>query len=83
MRGDCIDNFGGAEILLTRTINAGLEKEQMDLLLLGKVSTFIWRGGATRSQKKRAHERTKVRCKYTHEGNIFIFEIACFCNIDG
>ena len=55
MRGDYIDNFGEGEVVLTRTINAGLDKEQMDLLLLGKVSTFIRRVGITRSQKKRAH----------------------------
>ena len=73
MRGDYIDNFGGTEVLLTRTINAGLEKEMMDLLLLGKVSTFIRRGGTTGSQKKRVHERMKVRCKYTHEGKIHGF----------
>ena len=69
--GECIDRFGRGDILLTRTINAGLDKEQLDLLLLGKVSTFIRRGNTTRSTKKRAHERTKVRCNYTHEGKIF------------
>ena len=55
MRGDYIDNIGEGEVVLTRTINAGLDKQQMDMLLLGKVSTFIRRVGMTRNQKKRAH----------------------------
>ena len=46
LRGDCIDNFGGGEVLLTRTINGGLDKEHViyGLGTLLRVEMQIWLG---------------------------------------
>ena len=47
-------------------MNASMEKTQLDLLILDKLSL----DAITLKSKKRAQtERKRLRCNYTHEGN--------------
>ena len=55
-----------ASINMRRVLNASLEKSQLDLLILGKVSTVIMRDTTTVSRRRKAQTaRTTTRCSYT------------------
>ena len=68
--GSCIESFDVKSINMMRVLNASLDKSQLDLLILGKVSTVIMRDTTTVSSRRKAQTaRSRTRCAYTHEGN--------------
>ena len=67
--GICTDTFQEGDIEMIRAVNASMEKTQLDLLILGKISTVISLDATTLRLKKAAQtERKRPRCNYTHEG---------------
>ena len=50
-----------------RAIAKSLDKEALDLMIKGKVSTVIECGEETACKCKRQKFRKRVRCRYTHE----------------
>ena len=67
--GICADTFQEGDIEMIRAVNASMEKTQLDLLILGKISTVISLDATTLRSKKAAQtERKRPRCNYTHEG---------------
>ena len=66
--GICADTFQG-DIEMIRAVNASMEKTQLGLLILGKISTVISLDATTLRSKKAAEtERKRPRCNYIHEG---------------
>ena len=67
--GICADTFKEVDIDMMRAVNASLEKTQLDLLVLGKISTVISVDATTlRSKKGPQTQRKQTRCNYAHEG---------------
>lgn len=64
--------FSVEEVEHMRAMNIGLDKDKLDLLILGKLSTFIARGEQTAGSKHKEVERKKMRCNYMHEGITFV-----------
>ena len=65
----CIDAFDTESIETLRLTNASLDKDQLDLLLLGKISSVISRHAMTTRSRHVQTERRRSRCTYAHEGN--------------
>ena len=64
--GTSIDAFDKESIDNLRLTNASLDKDQLDLLLLGKISSVISRHAMTTRSHSVQTERRRSRCTYAH-----------------
>lgn len=71
----CYQLFDEKDIEYNRMMAASMEKSELDLVVLGKLSTFFNKGKWTVSSKKKATERKRARSIFTHEGKIIIIEL--------
>ena len=61
--------FKDDDIDMIRAVNASMDKTQLDLLIVGKISTVISLDSTTiKSRKGSQTERKRPRCNYKHEG---------------
>ena len=66
--GICADTFKEGDIEMIRAVNASMEKTQLDLIILGQISTVISLDATTlRSKKSAQTERKRPWCNYTYE----------------
>lgn len=65
----CSDSFDQDSLSLHRAYASSLTKQELDLMILSKVSTFINNGGQTNCSKRwKQSERKRSRCNFHHEG---------------
>jgi len=75
----CADRIDCAAVNMGRAIALSLDKESLDLMIMGKVSTIIQCGEETATSRRKSQvERKHVRCRYKHENldicrNMFMY----------
>lgn len=73
-KANCLSNYNRDTLSLQKLFYTSLSKDELDLVVLGKVSTSINTSvtlGKEHKHKEKARERT--RCHFNHEGMLLFF----------
>ncbi|XP_067943168.1 uncharacterized protein [Watersipora subatra] len=77
---DCINKFDRTLISSQLTFNKGMSKTELDLVIMGRISTCVDDGNTTKPFKHKEKIRKRARCNFRYHDTVVCREFFLFVN---